>query len=179
MDWDADFAGLPPIELPDGRKLETLAECAGYILALPKRQQQEARWQQVTAAVAEGRGTRRRVAVLRASGLLQGTAQRVGRWSAYRRPRQERSVEGEARSEETAMTTVWIYVNTSHGDGHPEHVKVFATGEAADAWFAEHDPEGGVRVSRDRERGRQLRRVTSDGEAVPSSPGSIGPGALS
>jgi hypothetical protein len=28
MDWDADFAGLPPIELPDGRKLETLAECA-------------------------------------------------------------------------------------------------------------------------------------------------------
>ena len=27
MSWDADFAGLPPIELPDGRKLETLADC--------------------------------------------------------------------------------------------------------------------------------------------------------
>jgi hypothetical protein len=44
-----DFAGLPPIELPDGRKLETLAECAAYILELPKRQQEEARWQHVTA----------------------------------------------------------------------------------------------------------------------------------
>ena len=31
MDWDADFAGLPPIELPDGRKLETLADLRGYI----------------------------------------------------------------------------------------------------------------------------------------------------
>ena len=40
---------MPPIELPDGRKLETLAECAAYILELPKRQQQEPRWQQVTA----------------------------------------------------------------------------------------------------------------------------------
>ena len=38
MDWDADFAGLPPIELPDGRKLETLADLRGYILALPKRE---------------------------------------------------------------------------------------------------------------------------------------------
>ena len=27
VSWDADFAGLPPIELPDGRKLETLADC--------------------------------------------------------------------------------------------------------------------------------------------------------
>ena len=25
VNWDADFAGLPPIELPDGRKLETLS----------------------------------------------------------------------------------------------------------------------------------------------------------
>ena len=49
MDWDADFAGLPPIELADGRKLETLAECAAYILELPKKQQHEAQWQRVTA----------------------------------------------------------------------------------------------------------------------------------
>ena len=41
MNWDADFDGLPPIKLPDGRKLETLAECAAYILELPKRQQEE------------------------------------------------------------------------------------------------------------------------------------------
>ena len=29
MNWNADFAGLPPIELPDGRKLETLADLRG------------------------------------------------------------------------------------------------------------------------------------------------------
>jgi hypothetical protein len=49
MFWDSDFAGLPPIELPDGRKLETLADCRAYILALPPRKQQEARWQHATA----------------------------------------------------------------------------------------------------------------------------------
>jgi len=49
MNRDADFAGLPPIELPDGRKLETLAECASYVLELPKKQQQEPQWQRVTA----------------------------------------------------------------------------------------------------------------------------------
>jgi hypothetical protein len=43
MNWDADFAGLPPIELPDGRKLETLADCRAYILALPARE--HARWE--------------------------------------------------------------------------------------------------------------------------------------
>ena len=40
------------------------------------------------------------------------------------------------------MITVWVYVNTSHGIGHPDHLKVFGTGEAADAWIAENDPEG-------------------------------------
>jgi len=32
------------LKLPDGRKLKTLADCA-YILALPEREQAEARWQ--------------------------------------------------------------------------------------------------------------------------------------
>ena len=41
LNWDADFDDLPPIELPDGRKLETLTECAAYILELPKRQEEE------------------------------------------------------------------------------------------------------------------------------------------
>ena len=48
INWNADFAGLPPIELPDGRKLETLADCAAYILALPKSSRRAA-WQRVTA----------------------------------------------------------------------------------------------------------------------------------
>jgi hypothetical protein len=45
MNWDSDFAGLPPIDLPDGRRLATLAECRTYILALPKSQQP--RWEGV------------------------------------------------------------------------------------------------------------------------------------
>lgn len=39
MSWDRDFAGLPPIKLPDGSKLETLSDCRDYILALPKKEQ--------------------------------------------------------------------------------------------------------------------------------------------
>jgi len=58
--WNADFAGLPPIDLPDGRKLETLAHCAAYIFALPEEQQQEPQWQRATAlllrAAEEGGG---------------------------------------------------------------------------------------------------------------------------
>jgi len=40
------------------------------------------------------------------------------------------------------MTTVWIYVDTNYYIGHPDHLKVFATSEAADEWFKENDPEG-------------------------------------
>ena len=38
--------------------------------------------------------------------------------------------------------TVWIYVDTSKQVGDVDHLKVFATPDAADEWFAEHDPEG-------------------------------------
>jgi hypothetical protein len=38
--------------------------------------------------------------------------------------------------------TVFVYVNTSKQVGDPEHVKVFATADAAEIWFAENDPEG-------------------------------------
>jgi hypothetical protein len=38
--------------------------------------------------------------------------------------------------------TVWIYVNTSKQVGDPEHVKIFATTDAAEKWFEENDPEG-------------------------------------
>jgi hypothetical protein len=48
MNWDANFAGLPAIELPDGRRLETLGECAAFILELPKRDQESPQWHQVT-----------------------------------------------------------------------------------------------------------------------------------
>jgi hypothetical protein len=38
--------------------------------------------------------------------------------------------------------TVWIYVDTSKQAGDSEHLKVFVDEAAANAWFAEHDPEG-------------------------------------
>jgi hypothetical protein len=38
--------------------------------------------------------------------------------------------------------TVWIYVNTAADVGDVDHLKVFASEAAANAWFAENDPEG-------------------------------------
>jgi len=38
--------------------------------------------------------------------------------------------------------TVWIYVDTSKQVGGPDHLKVFDSQAAAQAWFDEHDPEG-------------------------------------
>jgi hypothetical protein len=38
--------------------------------------------------------------------------------------------------------TVFVYVNTSEQVGDPEHIKVFANGDAAEKWFEENDPEG-------------------------------------
>jgi hypothetical protein len=38
--------------------------------------------------------------------------------------------------------TVWIYVNTNKEVGDKDHLKVFATEDAAEIWFGEHDPEG-------------------------------------
>ena len=58
MGWDDTVAGLPPITLPDGRKLKTLSDCRAYIPALPKRGQ--ARWEgtvaQLLKAAEEGWG---------------------------------------------------------------------------------------------------------------------------
>jgi hypothetical protein len=46
--------------------------------------------------------------------------------------------------------TVWIYINTAKEVGEVDHLKVFASEDAAERWFAEHDPEvRGVRVSGD------------------------------
>jgi hypothetical protein len=40
------------------------------------------------------------------------------------------------------MKTVWIYVNTSKDVGDADHLKVFASEDAAEQWFEENDPEG-------------------------------------
>jgi hypothetical protein len=38
--------------------------------------------------------------------------------------------------------TVWINVDTSKEVGDVDHLKVFASREAAETWLAENDPEG-------------------------------------
>jgi hypothetical protein len=38
--------------------------------------------------------------------------------------------------------TVFVYVNTSKQVGDVEHIKVFASRDAAETWFEENDPEG-------------------------------------
>jgi hypothetical protein len=38
--------------------------------------------------------------------------------------------------------TMLIYVDTSKQVGDLDHLKVFANADAAEAWFAENDPEG-------------------------------------
>ncbi|MGY3591320.1 hypothetical protein ACVIGB_009098 [Bradyrhizobium sp. USDA 4341] len=40
------------------------------------------------------------------------------------------------------MNTVWIYTDTAKKAGDENHIKVFATIEAAEKWFEENDPEG-------------------------------------
>jgi hypothetical protein len=37
---------------------------------------------------------------------------------------------------------VWIYVDTSKDVGDVDHLKVFASKDAADTWLQENDPEG-------------------------------------
>lgn len=37
---------------------------------------------------------------------------------------------------------VWIYVDTKFQVGDKDHLKMFATREAADLWLAENDPQG-------------------------------------
>lgn len=103
MNWDQDFAGLPPIKLPDGRELETLADLRGYILKLPERQQQEARWQHAIVELLKAAERGGGLAVLRTVGLRKGTAWRLRGWSDPEGAGQERGLEGEASSEEATM----------------------------------------------------------------------------
>jgi hypothetical protein len=46
-----------------------------------------------------------------------------------------------AQPEERPAMTVFVYVNTSKQVSE-EHLKIFATSDAAENWFEENDPEG-------------------------------------
>ena len=118
MDWDADFAGLPPIELPDGRKLETLADLRGYILALPK--QERLRWNDAVAVLLKAAEHGGPFRFYRTGGLLEDTAWNVGRWSDTEGAGQERGMEGEATRSETLRNVSYgmqlIRVPSAHPD---------------------------------------------------------------
>ena len=38
--------------------------------------------------------------------------------------------------------TVWVYVDKRQKAGDKDCIKIFATADDANSWFAEHDPEG-------------------------------------
>jgi hypothetical protein len=40
------------------------------------------------------------------------------------------------------MKSVWLYVDTDKDVADPDHLKVFASETAADAWFRKNDPDG-------------------------------------
>ena len=40
------------------------------------------------------------------------------------------------------MKSVWVYINTAREVGDVDHLKVFASEEAAEKWFEQNDPEG-------------------------------------
>jgi hypothetical protein len=61
-------------------------------------------------------------------GILVGRRDRVARQT--RQALQDR-----------AMKTAWVYINTAKEVGDLDYLKVFANEEAAEEWFAEHDPE--------------------------------------
>jgi hypothetical protein len=56
-------------------------------------------------------------------------------------PRKDHHREKRKTSEGPKMT-VLVYVNTSKQVGDADHIKVFATADAAETWFEENDPEG-------------------------------------
>jgi hypothetical protein len=37
---------------------------------------------------------------------------------------------------------VWVYINNSREVGDVDHLKIFASEDAAEKWLAENDPEG-------------------------------------
>ena len=38
--------------------------------------------------------------------------------------------------------TVWVYVDTNKSVGDEDHLKIFATEDAAESWLQRNDPEG-------------------------------------
>jgi hypothetical protein len=119
-----------PILLPRGRQLVTLENAATYIQKLPKAEQQLDQWQAAVEALPGDVCPYRLHA-----GIEPKRRSRV-------QSRPERNSLGQAEIEEGSMKTVMVYVNTSKQLGDVDHLKVFASVDAAETWFEENDPEG-------------------------------------
>jgi hypothetical protein len=128
LSWSREFDD--PISLPDGRSLTTLRDAADYITGLPKNEAAAPEWQAAIEAlmlVVElvGPTMMARIGVMRALNRHQvrefTDTGKKHHW-------------GQAQAEERPMT-VFVYVNTSKQVGDPEHIKVFATTDAAETWF--------------------------------------------
>jgi hypothetical protein len=128
-----------PIPLPKGRQLVTLKDAGRYIQRLSKAEQQIEEWQTAVEALLPVAESKQRPDDARAdrrhAGVEPSPRSRV-------QSRPQRSSLGQAQAEEGPMKTVLIYVNTSAEVGDVDHLKVFASENAAEKWFAENDPEG-------------------------------------
>jgi hypothetical protein len=132
--WSTSFED--PIPLPDGRQLLTLRDAANHIMKLPKAEHSAPEWQAAMEAlilVAETGGP----TMLARIGVMRALNRHVVREFTDRKDHHW----GQAQAEERPMT-VFVYVNTSKRVGDAEHIKVFATTDAAEKWFEENDPEG-------------------------------------
>ena len=58
------------------------------------------------------------------------------------RPLLLRQARSRLSSHGAGAMTVFVYVNTAKQVGDIDHIKVFSTVDAAEAWFEENDPEG-------------------------------------
>jgi hypothetical protein len=72
-------------------------------------------------------------------GVMRALNRHVER--AFNPERKDTHPLGTTETQEGPMT-VFVYVSTSKQVGDAEHVKVFATTDAAETWFEENDPEG-------------------------------------
>lgn len=125
-----------PIETPGG-KLVTLRDAGEYIAALPKKEHLAPEWQAAMEALL--------LVVERGGPSLFARIWHHARaepalCSGFE-PEGQRTALGQAQAQEGPMT-VFVYFNTARQVGDAEHIKVFATVDAAERWFEENDPEG-------------------------------------
>lgn len=126
--WSREFE--EPIALPGGGKLVVFRDAAKYITALPANEAALPKWQAAIEAL---------ILVVELGGPTMFT--RVGVMRALNRGRVREFTQsgkqhrlGAEKAQERPMTSKQV--------GDREHLKVFASQDAAETWLQENDPEG-------------------------------------